>query len=75
MKNYEVTYLLESHWALGFWLMPQWFGIQIANFKLVVTKKCEKIESLNWENDPLFADYNKELDEWRELFWGKVERR
>ena len=46
-KKYEISFYWDNL-ALGLWVMREWFGMQIGRFKMVISKKCEPIEPLEY---------------------------
>jgi len=51
MRKYEAKFLWEAHWAIGIWLMPKWYGMQIAKLKIIISEKCELIEPIKWPKE------------------------
>ena len=51
-KHYEVELYWEQYWGFGFWIMRGWFGVQCFSLKIVVSKKCEPIEPIEYPKLP-----------------------
>lgn len=49
VRKWEIDLHCERCAACGIWLMWGWFGVQVLWIKLMVSKRSEPIEPIDWD--------------------------